>query len=350
MLPRRLPPLPLPLSRTVILRHASTSTASSSPSSSSPDYGPPKPPLKSWYTGSPSLSSFLSELASQVSQTRSVLFHTGYLGSVSSALPVPITGTGPGTGTRWIPPQDIASKLALSKIRLAAYRRITALLAELQSLQPLLSKLKDENLPGLSESVRTREKELTELLESFKRVDTRAAAVSSEEADARQGQKRNRKHGYWDQNTGLSYASGKKKTASARAWLVPIPPSTSTSSPGTSSDLDSPIGRILVNAVPASSYFPSATTSASHTSLLLRPFSLTDTLGRYNVFILVRGGGMSAQAKAAQVACARALAACPDASGTEAELEKGATEGVQAEGTRRKILSKGDLPPFNAIR
>ncbi len=81
------------------------------------------------------------------------------------------------------------------------------------------------------------------------------------------------------------YATGKRKTAVARVWLMP----------GT--------GRITVNKRPAEEYFPRITLLKN----MVRPLALTGNLERFDVMANVRGGGISGQADALTHGIARAL-------------------------------------------
>jgi len=81
------------------------------------------------------------------------------------------------------------------------------------------------------------------------------------------------------------YATGKRKTAVARVWLMP----------GT--------GRITVNKRPAEEYFPRITLLKN----MVRPLALTGNLETFDVMANVRGGGISGQADALTHGIARAL-------------------------------------------
>ncbi len=82
------------------------------------------------------------------------------------------------------------------------------------------------------------------------------------------------------------YGTGKRKTAVARVWLK---------SPGE--------GKIVVNKRPVEDYFPRETLRL----MILQPFKLTDTLGKFDVYVNVRGGGLSGQAGAIRHGISRAL-------------------------------------------
>lgn len=81
------------------------------------------------------------------------------------------------------------------------------------------------------------------------------------------------------------YATGRRKTATARVWLMP----------GT--------GSILINDKPAEEY----STWRTWYLELLEPFTVTQTEGQYNVWATVRGGGLHAQVEAVRHGIARAL-------------------------------------------
>jgi len=81
------------------------------------------------------------------------------------------------------------------------------------------------------------------------------------------------------------YATGKRKTAIARTWLMP----------GT--------GDVTVNNRPLDDYFKLGTAKTT----LLQPFVLTNTQGSYDVKIKVIGGGISGQAGAIRHGITKAL-------------------------------------------
>jgi len=81
------------------------------------------------------------------------------------------------------------------------------------------------------------------------------------------------------------YATGKRKNAIARVWLKP----------GT--------GRILVNGRAIDDYFGRQTSRM----IVMQPFELTQTLGRFDTVARVHGGGMSGQAGALKHGISKAL-------------------------------------------
>lgn len=65
----------------------------------------------------------------------------------------------------------------------------------------------------------------------------------------------------------------------------------------------SEMGKISVNHRPFEDYF----TRDTARRLILRPLELTSTVGQYDIYINVKGGGPSGQAGAVQLGIARAL-------------------------------------------
>ncbi|HDD35569.1 MAG TPA: 30S ribosomal protein S9 [Candidatus Desulfofervidus auxilii] len=82
------------------------------------------------------------------------------------------------------------------------------------------------------------------------------------------------------------YATGKRKTAIARTWLI---------YPGT--------GNIVVNRKPYNQYFERETLLM----IIRQPLELTQMLNKFDVLVTVKGGGKSGQAQAIRHGIARAL-------------------------------------------
>jgi small subunit ribosomal protein S9 len=82
------------------------------------------------------------------------------------------------------------------------------------------------------------------------------------------------------------YATGKRKTAVARVWL-------------SAGD-----GTVVVNKKESmAEYFG----GAQDLNLILKPFIITDTTGKFNVMVTLKGGGKSAQADALRHGISKAL-------------------------------------------
>lgn len=115
---------------------------------------------------------------------------------------------------------------------------------------------------------------------------------------------------------GRSYTLGKRKTSSARVWMISSEHATKVQRlSGNPSTL--PITQIIVNNLPLNRYFVTPVDREK----ILRPFRLTGLIGAFNVFAIVRGGGTTGQSGAVAHGIAKALAAhVPD---VEQILRKG---------------------------
>jgi small subunit ribosomal protein S9 len=81
------------------------------------------------------------------------------------------------------------------------------------------------------------------------------------------------------------YATGKRKTAVARVWLRPGD------------------GNITINKRHIDDYLKRETAKM----VIRQPLELTETLGKYDIYVNVRGGGMSGQAGAIKHGISKAL-------------------------------------------
>ncbi len=82
-----------------------------------------------------------------------------------------------------------------------------------------------------------------------------------------------------------TYSTGRRKRAVARVWLMPGD------------------GKIVINQRPIDDYLGRPTSKL----VVRQPLVLTETLGSYNVFVNVRGGGLSGQAAAIRHGISRSL-------------------------------------------
>jgi len=85
----------------------------------------------------------------------------------------------------------------------------------------------------------------------------------------------------------LLYATGKRKTAVARVWLRP----------GN--------GQMMINKRPADQYL----VREADRNMVWEPLKVTDMLDRYDMYVNVKGGGISGQAGAIRHGISRALVA-----------------------------------------
>lgn len=115
---------------------------------------------------------------------------------------------------------------------------------------------------------------------------------------------------------GRSYTVGKRKTSSARVWMIPIqdnPEQLSPDSPEVLLGLDGVKPRkitvtpatILVNNIPLNEYFP----IPADRERVTRSLKVAGALGAYNIFALVRGGGTTGQSDALGHGIAKGLVA-----------------------------------------
>ena len=81
------------------------------------------------------------------------------------------------------------------------------------------------------------------------------------------------------------YATGKRKTSIARVWLKPGD------------------GNITINKHPIDEYLKRETAKM----VIRQPLELTDTLGKYDIYVNVQGGGISGQAGAIKHGISKAL-------------------------------------------
>ena len=81
------------------------------------------------------------------------------------------------------------------------------------------------------------------------------------------------------------YATGRRKTAVARVWIWPGE------------------GKLVVNKKPLEDYF----TLSSWRTDIAKPFTVTATEGKFDVFSTVKGGGITGQMGALRHGIARAL-------------------------------------------
>jgi small subunit ribosomal protein S9 len=82
------------------------------------------------------------------------------------------------------------------------------------------------------------------------------------------------------------YATGRRKTSVARVWIRPG------------------AGRIVVNRRAFEDYFPRETLRM----IIAQPLEVTSTIGQFDVFVTVGGGGPTGQAGAVRHGLSRALA------------------------------------------
>ncbi|PPQ89716.1 hypothetical protein CVT25_014117 [Psilocybe cyanescens] len=107
---------------------------------------------------------------------------------------------------------------------------------------------------------------------------------------------------------GRSYTVGKRKTSSARVWMIPVQSLTTAASEDNKS-VETPgevtTTTILVNNMPLNQFFP----IPADRERITRPFKVAGILGKYNVFAIVRGGGTTGQSGALAHGISKAIVA-----------------------------------------
>ncbi|KAG6867825.1 hypothetical protein C0993_010584 [Termitomyces sp. T159_Od127] len=103
---------------------------------------------------------------------------------------------------------------------------------------------------------------------------------------------------------GRSYTVGKRKTSSARVWIIPVhAQSKQDGEEGAPDHEEITTSTILVNNMPLAEYFPIPVDRER----IMRPFKVAGVVGAYNVFALVRGGGTTGQSGALSHGIAKGL-------------------------------------------
>jgi small subunit ribosomal protein S9 len=110
---------------------------------------------------------------------------------------------------------------------------------------------------------------------------------------------------------GRSYTLGKRKTSSARVWMIPVQ-TTQEPTPEDLLGVDAshqvfPVtfSTILVNNAPLHEFFK----FPQDRERITRPLKVAGVLGKYNIFAIVRGGGTSGQSGALAHGIAKGIVA-----------------------------------------
>ncbi|OJA18619.1 hypothetical protein AZE42_01756 [Rhizopogon vesiculosus] len=259
----------------------------------------PRPASPSFYTARPDFYDQLTSLESALRHAKNAL-------TTCHLLPLPqFARTAlPPRVNAWVDKRELGLKLR-SNLTTSRYRRVVLVLNELETYRAIAEKA---GIVELQEGIRS----ITEL---FERADAATMLARGKSKPVK-----------FDEY-GRSYTLGKRKTSSARVWIVPAQrppadPSTtalSTQATETDSALDAllnphsssksnehvSVAQILVNNTPLSTYFP----IPADRTRVIHPLKLTGLLGAYNIFAIVRGGGTSGQSGAVAHGIAKGIAA-----------------------------------------
>lgn len=333
----------------------------SSPNQSSPIITTIKPLSSLWYTAKPSLNETLTSLSNSITATRKHLFKSGLLSSISVPLNAPdkeFRDVLPHPRLRrWMGVKEMSTYLKTgTDLRSSQYKKLTSLLSNLEGLLPyaeIADSLSNNNssptitmdpvgkATGRGDGQALGGMSLLPQLETLLSRFQQPATISASGITIERVVGKDRKLGAMD-SFGRVMAVGRRKESGARVWIVPVSASnpsseltsstpSSTTSPLTLSP-DSIPGRVVINTRSIAEYFSLPT----HRSAAILPLSLTSTLGSFNVFGIVRGGGLAAQSEAVAMGLARALV---EWEGSQVEL------GTLEEGAQgwRETLKKGKL-------
>ncbi|OXH28336.1 hypothetical protein J008_04480 [Cryptococcus neoformans] len=247
------------------------------------DYAPPRrnprPESAQFFTGRPEFHEALASLSSTVKNTTAVL-REAHIYPLPSDLP---HVTPPRAA--WVSPEELSSIFQV-KLKTSTLRQVMDLLSELHNLRHV-SEL--AGYPDLAAKIDA-------ALEKYERT-----GLAEGKEDVKEKKEKRKVDEY-----GRAYAMGRKKTSSARVWMIPNPSARPFLQPTGSSSTDIltlPTSEILINHQPISTYFPRLIDRET----ILRPLRLTGLLGGYNIFAFACGGGVSGQAGAVALGVARAL-------------------------------------------
>jgi small subunit ribosomal protein S9 len=244
-----------------------------------------KPESPSFYTGRPVYYDQVIQLQTAISHARSAL-------KTLQLLPLP------AFARESLPPlrpvwkgQDEMTTDFQSKMTTSRYRRVTTLLNELNDYLRIATTAGCTDLTAAIGQI-------VVMFESGKK-----------DAFLARGK---RKKVFLD-NYGRSYTVGKRKTSSARVWMIRVEPVAETVQPEEPMNEISRLPRpstvttttVLINNIPLAEYFP----IPADRERIIRPLKIAGVLGAYNVFSIVRGGGTTGQSGALSHGIAKGLAA-----------------------------------------
>ncbi|KAH6914380.1 SSU ribosomal protein S9P [Coprinopsis sp. MPI-PUGE-AT-0042] len=225
-----------------------------------------RPPRKgSQPPSSPSFYSTRPQFYDQVTQLEKAIASANTALRRVQLLPLPAFARAslPAIHPVWKNKEEMSSEFS-TKMTLARYRKVTKLLNELNEYYNIAE---TAGVTDISRKIYG----IVSMFESAKK-----------DAFLARGK---RKKVVLDQY-GRSYTLGKRKTSSARVWMIPVQE--------TEAGAAVPVTTILVNNLPLNEYFP----LPADRERITRPLKVAGVLGKYNVFAIVRGGGTTGQSGA----------------------------------------------------
>ena len=265
------------------------------PSSFEPFDAIPKTPPQSpsFYTGRPVYYDQVAQLEKAIAHARSAL------GSLQ-LLPLPAFARAslPPVRSVWKDQEEMAVEFQ-SRMTTTRYRRVTSLLSQLNDYHRIAS------TAGC-----------TDLAQGIYQV---ISLFESRKKDAYLAREK-RKPVVID-NFGRSYTVGRRKTSSARVWIIPVFSKPQAVIPTLEQESEEALlgleptkkpdqlhvtsTTILVNNLPLAEYFQ----LPADRERITRPLKVAGLLGAFNVFAIVRGGGTTGQSGALAHGIAKGLAA-----------------------------------------
>ncbi|KAE9411275.1 ribosomal protein S5 domain 2-like protein [Gymnopus androsaceus JB14] len=237
------------------------------------------PESSSFYTARPSYYDNILELQNAISRTRGSLQRLHLLPlpefARKSLKPMP---------TVWKTPEEMTADFE-TNMTISRYRRVTTLLNELNEYYRIAT---TAGYPDIAERIGS----IVTMFESGKKEAYLARGV--------------RKRIHLDQH-GRSYTFGKRKTSTARVWMIPVK-EVATKAFGLDNTPSRPpvnvtASTILINNLSIAEYFP-------------QPLDRERIVRKYNVFIIVRGGGTTGQSGAIAHGIAKGVFAHDPETGT----------------------------------
>ncbi|KAF5326182.1 hypothetical protein D9611_000368 [Ephemerocybe angulata] len=214
----------------------------------------------------------------QVAQLERAIATTGAALRRAQLLPLPAFAKAslPPPQNVWQSKEELGETFK-TKINLTRYRKITTLLNELSEFHRIANAA---GVADISQKIH--------------------AVVSLFESDKKEAYlARGKKKPVVLDAYGRSYTLGKRKTSSARVWMIPVQaPEPTTVPEGAQSKKSTPptvpMTTILVNNLPLNEFFP----LPADRERVTRPLKVAGLLGKFNVFAIVRSGGTTGQSGA----------------------------------------------------
>ncbi|KAF9529196.1 SSU ribosomal protein S9P [Crepidotus variabilis] len=252
---------------------------------SEPHFSEPKP-----IPESPSFYTTRAVYYDQLSQLEKTISSADYFLRKNHLLPLPdfARASLPELHPMWKDPSEMASEFK-TKMTMTRYRRVTHCLNQINDFQRIAQV---GGCPELAQKLQ----DILSMYESSKK-----------EAYLNKGKRRIATLDEY----GRSYTLGKRKTSSARVWMIPVKTTTTDPSPesllGVEGKQRFPVtpSTILVNNLSLHEFFR----FPQDREKITRPLKVAGVLGKYNVFAIVRGGGTTGQSGALAHGIAKGIVA-----------------------------------------